>query len=341
MGKATKGRTFNRELSPEAASAATKLAPYLDRGSAGERFAVELKIGPEEAEFLLSFNDNNRNLRPTKIAQFVRDMRHGRWHANGESIVVATSNELNDGQHRLQAVLQSKIPQKMLVAFGYPRESRFTVDTGAARTSGEMLTMAGQAYGSAMAATARMVLSYEQAAGKGIGRTSAITSLEVQERAKSDILLQEVVMYCDKHRAPFIRTALVSAAFYILSRIAPFEAKQFIDGLLTGVNLNSNDPAYLARERLMRAWSNKGSTGQRLTDMEVIEMIFRAWNFFATGKKDADRLQKMGTFPPLKKPRVSAVLEQASDIAERMSSAYDDIAVESIVPYTLPGEVAA
>jgi hypothetical protein len=342
MGKATKGKTFeNRELTPQAASAASRLTPYFERGAAGERFGVELLIGPEEAEFLLSFNPDNRNLRPTKIAQFIRDMRHGRWHSNGESLVVASTGELNDGQHRLQAILQSKVPQKLMIAFGYPRESRYTVDSGAARSAGEHLHMAGMPYGSAMAAAARLVLSYEQAAGKGIGRISAISSLEVQERAKSDVLLQEVVTYCDKHRVPFIRTALVSSAFYILARIAPLEAKEYIDGILTGVNLTSSDPAYLARERLMRAWTNKTNTGKRFTDMESMEILFRGWNFYATGKLDAEKLQKMGSFPVLKKPRqASPAFAEAAVVAERIAD--DDVAVESIVPYdTRMGEHAA
>jgi hypothetical protein len=335
MGKKT-GRTFteSRELSPKAQNAALRLTPFLDRAAKGERFGIELNIGPEEAEFLLANNPDNRNLRPTKIAQFVKDMRHGRWQNNGESIIVAQTGELNDGQHRLMAIMQSKLPQKLLVAFGYSRETRQTTDIGAARTTGEHLHMQGMAHAPLVAAAAKLILSYEQAGGRGVGRVSTITSLEQQERSTQDVLLQELAHYCDKHRVPFIRPSLTVATFYILSRVAPLEAKQFMDGVLNGTNLTANDPAYLARDRLMRAWTNKAVSSKRLTDSEVMETLFRAWNYFAEGKT-AQKIQIMGSLPVLRQPR--------GDMRSKTAEVADEVAAElgdeqtSIVPY----EVAA
>jgi hypothetical protein len=341
MGKATKTTggqmTADRELSREATSAALRLTPYLDRGARGERFGVELSIGPEEAEFLLAFNPSNRNLRPTKIAQFVKDMRHGRWMFNGEPIIVASTGELNDGQHRLQAIMQTKIPQNMAVWFGVPRETRHTIDSGAARTAGEHLTMAGVPYGTNLAAAAKLIISYEEARGRSMGRTSSVTSLQQQERAKTDELLQEVVQYCEHHRAPFIRTTLVSTAFYILSRVSPLEAKNFIDGILTGIGLNANDPAYLVRERLMRAWSNRTAAGKpRMTDTEMMETIFRGWNYFATGRTDAQKLQVMGSFPALRQPH-SAPVSRVQEVAEE---AISNNTGDTLVPYPVEVEPA-
>jgi hypothetical protein len=341
MGKATGGKVFaNRELTAKGASAAERLTPYLDRGAKGERFGTELLIGPEEAEFLLGFNPDNRNLRPTKIAQFVKDMRHGRWQNNGESIIVASTGELNDGQHRLHAIFQSKIPQHLIVVFGVARETRSTIDIGAARTTGEHLHMSGMALGPLIAASAKLVLSYEQAGGRGVGRTSSITSLEQQERAKVDTLLQEIAHYCDKHRVPFIRPSMTVAAFYILSRVAPLEAKQFMDGVLTGLNLSADDPAYLARDRLMRSWTKTDNNTKRLTDSQVLETLFRAWNYYADGKK-AQKIQVMGSLPVLKAPRPDQPASfKATQVADEVATELGD-SEASIVPYEIEREPVA
>jgi hypothetical protein len=282
-------------------------------------------VGPDEAEFLLAANPDNRNLRPVKIAQFVKDMRHGRWTPNGESIIVSTEGELNDGQHRLAAILQSRIPQRLMVAFGYPRESRYSVDTGAARTAGDHLTMAGQGYSQAMAAAARLIISYEQNNGRTLGRRASITSLEVQERVKEDPLLQEVVRYCSNHRIPFARASTVAFVFYVLARIAPREAREYIDGVLTGLELSAHDPAYIARERLMRGNEKK------LTDTQIVEILFRAWNYFASGHKGG-KVQMMGALPVLKQPKFTSS-PISTEVVDAIAKV-DDTG-ESIVPYDI------
>lgn len=311
MSKKSKYRTAKRgdvfvgkELSINAQKGAMRLKPYLERGAKGERFGTELLIGPDEAEFLLGSNVDNRSVGPTKIAQFVKDMRHGRWHSNGESVVVASTGELNDGQHRLLAVCESKVPVWLHVAFGYPRESRYTVDIGSARTTANHLQMAGVGYSSTVAATAKMLISYEQVGGRSLGRTGAVTSLETQERVKYDETLRDIVAYVEQHRAPFVRSSLVATAFYILTRIAPTEAKRYIDGILMGINLQATDPAYMVRNRLMRAKNAKSSSEKGntyLTEQGTLEVILRAWNFYATGRTP-NKIQVMGNLPVLERP---------------------------------------
>lgn len=323
MGKTTRASFIDsRNISPAAAKAATdNLLEHLESGTNGSRHAVELVIGPDEAEFLLSLNPKNRNLRPVKVAQFVKDMRHGRWISNGESIIVASTGELNDGQHRLAAVTVAKIPQKFMVAFGYPRESRYSVDTGAARTAGDHLAMAGASYSNQSAAAARLVISYEQNGGRIIGRQQSVTSLEIQERVKSDELLHEAVIYCEKHRIPFVRMSVISFAFYVLARVAPRHARQYMDGVLTGINLTASDPAYIVRDRIMRS-DAKLSTG------ELIELVFRGWNYFAKGKVAPKniKLHKGEALPVLQTPHASLLTDEEET-------------TESIVPYSTTREL--
>lgn len=59
------------------------------------------------AETWLSRNSNNRNLRGQVIASYARDMKSGAWVLNGETVKIASNGQLLDGQHRLNAVVES------------------------------------------------------------------------------------------------------------------------------------------------------------------------------------------------------------------------------------------
>lgn len=72
-------------------------------------FMIEqVQMTPGLAKKMLASNaDNQRNLRMSKVEQYVRDMLAGHWPITGETIKVATDGALIDGQHRLTAVLHA------------------------------------------------------------------------------------------------------------------------------------------------------------------------------------------------------------------------------------------
>lgn len=309
-----KGDVFVKgELSENAKRGAAKLAPHMKRGETKE-FAEILTIGPDEAEYLLSGNIDNRRLRPVKVAQFSKDMRHGRWEFNGESLVVAKTGELNDGQHRLISIVQTGLPQKVAMVFGAERETRYTVDSGVARTAGEQLQMSGVPYGTHLAAAAKMILSFDQTGGKSVSSTGSITSLEQQNFVHNNPLFQEIGKYCERHKVPFIRPSFATAMFYLFERVSPTHAKKFMDDVLIGANIDANSPAYLIRDRLMRSWRERNNSKHRVADTEAAQLFFRAWNYYATGKKHSDKLiYRSGDLPTLKNPNDYAPVPNAFD----------------------------
>ena len=98
----------------------------IERGKS-EVFSVHADINPGIANIMLSNNPHNRHLSERKIEQYARDMIEARWTFNGEPIIFGDTGELNDGQHRLQAVIQANLTQRFFVSFGLPRDSRITV----------------------------------------------------------------------------------------------------------------------------------------------------------------------------------------------------------------------
>ena len=248
------------------------LKDRLDRGRT-KVFTEKVKITPDLALIMLEANTQNRGIRPAKLSQFKSDMNSGRWQFNGETIKFAKTGELNDGQHRLQSVVETSRPQEMLVCFGLERASRLTVDTGANRTAGDHLAVSGWPYATTMAAVARMTIGYERMDKEALGRPGDISASEVTQRVSDDPLIQEAGAYAATHSSKFkqlARTSIIGFAFYQFAKLKPREAKTFIEKLRTGADLSEESPIRLLREKLLNS--------PRLPVTGKVELIIRAWN---------------------------------------------------------------
>lgn len=256
-------------------------------------FAERITVTPELAYILLEHNKDNRKLRPAKLAQLKNDMNENRFKMNGESIIVAKSGELNDGQHRLQAIVETNKPQDMLITFGVERESRFTVDTGAARSAGDHLSLSGWPYGPTIAAVARMVIGFERQKNAALGQASDLSSSQVMARAENDKLLQECASYIASQTGKFKligKQSLAGFCFYEIASRRPLEAKTFMDKLRTGTDLTENNPIRVLREYLIAR--------PKLSTTQAAEVFFRAWNYWITDK-EISQIKVFGKFPPI------------------------------------------
>ena len=99
-------------------------------------------ITPYKALLLLESNTRNRKMRKERVDMYTRDMREGRWRTNGESIVVTESGVLVDGQHRLQAVVNSGITVQMVVSTVPDSEAQY-YDIGRGRLLYDSIKISG------------------------------------------------------------------------------------------------------------------------------------------------------------------------------------------------------
>lgn len=240
-------------------------------------FSERITVTPELARILLERNTDNRPIYPSKLEQIKSDMNAGRFKLNGESIIVANTGELNDGQHRLTAIVQTNKPQDMIIVFGPDRQSRLTVDTGKARSASDHLALSGWPYANAIASCARNVIAYERTDSSVLGRTGSISTAEVFKRAEGDLLLQECAGFvsCNSGKfRPIAKVGILSFAFYEFAKRKPKEAKTFMDKLLTGSDLPESSPIRILREYLILR--------PKLSPVDRLELLFRAWNAWIT-----------------------------------------------------------
>lgn len=106
-------------------------------------FTEVVSIGPEMAQVILKGNNENRRINQRGLVDRLRDIAEDRWQLNGQGLIIAKTGELNDGQHRLWAILLTGATVRIPIFYGAQRETRRTVDTGKVRLTSDRFRFAG------------------------------------------------------------------------------------------------------------------------------------------------------------------------------------------------------
>lgn len=216
---------------------------------------VEL-ITPQKAQQWLASMGTNRNLRASMVEQIARDIRSGNWALNGESIKIDQDGRLVDGQHRLTAIIRSGRSVETVVVRGIGNDTVKTVDTGALRTKGDVLKMAGYPQSNSLGALIRAIKFDRECGCPFRGRSElSPTHNEVLDMAAE---LGDTMHQCIKVSRGADIKAIASCtvvAFFLFKSIEnglEDEAMRFIEHVATGHNLSKGHPALALRNRLWR-----------------------------------------------------------------------------------------
>lgn len=98
-------------------------------------------VTPKMAKQMLEHNTINRQQSSAKVANYVTDMLNGNWHPGAARVAFNVNGELENGQHTLQAIVDSKTTQSLLLQCGVAVGFGNFVDIGKARTLEDALTM--------------------------------------------------------------------------------------------------------------------------------------------------------------------------------------------------------
>lgn len=264
----------------------------IERGKSGV-FSEIASLNPGLANVIEQRNPDNRSIRQTKVEQYASDMRSGRWAFNGEPIIISDEGLLNDGQHRIRALMDANICLPFLFVFGLPRETRLTLDQGSARSASDYLGMDGVENASTAASIARQLLAFEVSDAKALP-TKGVTNAEVLERTHSDPGIKEAAHYAvtvGRHGAQYVAATTIGLCFYLFAEIDEHDAKEFLAQVSKGVDLKPGSPALAVRERLLAVGKSRQAKAA---------VLFRGWNFFRRGMKvKANSLTAVTPFPAL------------------------------------------
>ena len=272
----------------------------------GGFIAEIVTLTPIIARELLAYNAGNRPLRSTRVRFLVDDILAGAWQLNGEPIIVSRTGELNDGQHRCEAVVQANEPIRTLVVFGFDRDTRQTIDTGATRGSQDHIAALGFANSATLAAIARFAVAFNNTKGKKLGTTAFVTTRQVLELVRADTEdLERAAKFATGHIPALKRVApgsVIGFAHWALVKRYGDDAERWLLKVLHGYNLSPGEPAYLLRERLMIEQAKIGARSGREARAELVLRYFLAHIKGQTNPHVA----VMNTLPTLHGKRVRA-----------------------------------
>lgn len=253
------------------------------------------ELTPDLANYLLENNPDNRLIRQSVVDAYTRDMLTGRWHLNGEPIIIAANGELNDGQHRCWAVATGGKPIHMVFVFGVERDTRITLNQGLQRRLSDYLQMEGTANATRLATLAGMAWRYMRtgtinaSTGRRVGESSSFKERKNAKASKQELMdLIEQDKTLDRATNAFgsdskmMRSIAAASIFHfchwLISKNNDHqEVSNFLERIVTGAGCGAGSPELYARNRLI---AERG----RIKPNEAAEIIIRCWNFYCRGE---------------------------------------------------------
>ncbi len=240
------------------------------------------RITPKKAEYLLRDNDHNRNLSQVVVDQYANAMRRGEWRENGASIVLS-GRKLLDGQHRLQAVIDSNIPQNFVVVRGVAGDAFATVDTGNRRMLADVFSIENHKYPNVLAVAVNMHAAFTQSGQfRPRMRRHAKTYAELSEYlAANPQLSKSVAFVCSFKEKTLISKGSLGALHALFSLRDKSLANDYIAKIITGTNIRGKDPVKTVRQKLEEDALRRRAL---LSPPERCIVVALGWNATRSGK---------------------------------------------------------
>lgn len=231
-------------------------------------------ITPETARQYLELNTSNRSIRPMHVAALVRDMKAGRFMQNGDPIRFFDDGTLADGQHRLTALAKAGMTFPFVIVTGLSREAMQTIDGGMKRTHGDRLAITGAKNAKNISAA----LSVMAILATGTFRAK----LTAPEMFAALALHQDVEDAAAQTKGTGLGLDSIMAAFLYIGHYTGHGAlaADFASVIKTGMSKDQTDPAFVAREKIIRAKSGIA----RMHRDGLIAILCAAWAAKVDGK---------------------------------------------------------
>lgn len=246
------------------------------------RWGCEVTVSPAQAAALLRFNRRNREVRRGKVKSFAAKIVAGRFRLTHQGIAFDTAGNILDGQHRLMAVVEAKLPIRCLAHFNEPDENfRFIDRDLSPRTTADDLYELGEVGprdGPSVAAAARILHHYD--AGRVPWTAEALTTEQAIDVIAAHPLLVGTAQWAREEfqNKGGLPTAPIVAFGTLMREVDDAAAIRFLKRLAAGTDLVAGDPILALREVSLR----EGSRGSATRNAFMVRLV-RAWNAHRRG----------------------------------------------------------
>jgi hypothetical protein len=241
---------------------------------------TEIKlINKEIAKMLLKTNVSNRSLNSNNVSFLSKQMQEGAWLFDGQPIRLDTYGRLMDGQHRLQAIIDTNSSFEFVVISGLEPETFKVMDTGRGRTASDVFSISGVQNYAVASSISRFILAfqfnhYARSGGNGKKRISNTDALEFYNSNKYIKHICDNVIFNYMSFNRIVSTSILGGVWFIFAEKNVTDAENFIEKLCQGNNLDSNSPIHLLRKKL----TNNKMSFRKMSQKEVLALIIKTWN---------------------------------------------------------------
>jgi len=236
-----------------------------------------LTITPGLAESFLHKNYTNRPLKLRHIATLSRAMMEGDWKINGDTIKIANSGKIIDGQHRLHAVIKSQTTIESWVIVGLDDDVFGTIDIGKKRTVADTLSCRGEKNTTTLASSLRLLNEYYC----GTVETFTLCSTTDIEKMLVEHPDMRESIFKSKGLNGLATPAVIATCNYLFRKTSKFIAERFFTQLSQGTGLEKGSPVHTLRERLVA----NGLSKSKLSNPYIFALFILAFNHFVRGTK--------------------------------------------------------
>ena len=229
----------------------------------------------------MEYNSGNRALNCRKVDRLVGQMRDGTFENTGEPVTVSREGVLNDGQHRLVAVVEADVVVEMDVRFGIARKAFVKTNTGAPRTGRDVLAIRGVSGSAAIAPAVRLLVLYRRGLPESVREFVSNAEVDDSFQRWSDFEVVAKQVAALSFPRGVRSTPLFSTAYLAARSPGKERMPDWLETLATGVGNGRSDPAYHLRERLMKGVD--AAIGTRESLVERFALMIQSWNAYAAG----------------------------------------------------------
>lgn len=247
-------------------------------------------VTPELAQKLLNLNTANRPIRAAEVDLWKEVIERGAWHYTHQGIAIDSDGVLQDGQHRLSAVVKSGVAVELQISIGMPPENFNAIDNGLRRTFGDVAHRFGFINPNKVGSVARMLIIYNEYPMRGFN--NKVSNAEVAEflsrnykgsemmvGEKVHLAVNEAQMHWQYYRIN--NTAFATFLYKAWELLGEDDPKvlEFLEGLRSGANLPEED-SRLALRRTVSSPTNKSPR----TAVNHLALTVKAFNRFIQDK---------------------------------------------------------
>lgn len=246
------------------------------------RRSEAILLTPAHAMELLEHNTLNRPLTQTHVDRIARQILDGKWRYNGDTIKIGANGEILDGQHRLWAVIEAKVPVETVVVYGIDREAFATIDTiRKPRSGGDILALNGVTVRARETAAAlAWLLRWQRNALEAIrAPQNRVENSDIEEAYRHNPGMVRAIERV-RHLRGLVSPAIIGFVYYAVAGRNADLAERLACTLEDPAGVPLDDPFFRLRQRLLGMLEQR----RRREPVATIALIFKAVNAAARGE---------------------------------------------------------